>query len=72
MATNWASRRRNRDGVARSNEPSFRISPLPSAPAEHPFREVSAVKKMTLPGWRVETRAKIATRASSGPELAVD
>jgi hypothetical protein len=34
MATIWASRRRIRDGLVRSNERSFRISQIPSAPAE--------------------------------------
>jgi hypothetical protein len=46
MATIWARRRPIRDGAARSNKPTCRISHLPSAPdTSH-----GAERKMVLPG----------------------
>jgi hypothetical protein len=39
MATIWANLRPIRDGAARRNEVTCRISQIPSAPTEQSFRE---------------------------------
>src|ERR1700736_3366833 len=72
MATIQARRRPIRDGAERSNELNFRISQSPSAPAETivPRREAQN-KRMVPPERRVEGAAKIATRLSSQPQMAV-
>src|SRR5260370_10531044 len=72
MATIRARRRPIRDGAERSNELNFRISQSPSAPAETivPRREAQN-KRMVPPERRVEGAAKIATRLSSQPQMAV-
>src|SRR5260370_20970992 len=66
MATIWANRRPIRDGAARRNEVTCRISQIPSAPAEQsvPRREAQD-GKMLSPERCVEDTAKIATRPLS-------
>jgi len=71
MATIWASRRPIRDGAARNNEPTFRMTRFPSTPRENRVA-TDALGKMGPPGGPVETTAKIAMRASSGPRSAVE
>ena len=67
MATIWANRRPIRDGAARRNEVTCRISQFPSALAEQSVpRRKAQSEKMLPPERRVEDAAKIATRPSSG------
>jgi hypothetical protein len=72
MATISARRRWIRDGVVRSNEWIRRMAKSSfCAGANNPSQAYSAQRKMVLSERRVETRAKIAMRASQGLPKAV-
>jgi hypothetical protein len=72
MAAIKARRRPIREGAARKNEATCRISPIPLAPAKQAFRKMVRSVEMARSGGTVEGAAKIATGVPPDGRLTVD